>query len=270
MARSLPVTQTDLDRLGLKVLPFTSAMYSYSSVGGAAPIWNVGGLVDNPYGFNSGVFAATNAGANNGLQMRWQAVGRRLGFVRRATGATGAETPATFVVDGEAFEVKQSTALTQMYIQTGTYQRMQHHIYIPDRDFGPGQHVCEFVVSGSQTTAKSHLLYGYVVDAESAVGEGTRSQTFGVTAQAVPTSAAGLNYSSLLWLRRVLYHNTTAGALSVTWTHNGTAIRKIDVPANSSVDVDFGAPFNAVTGSTGLQHVASGSGLVYSTQGGVY
>lgn len=275
---------------GLVALPFRNGEFSIS--GSSNPILRQEQIRQNNDGSCSGVVVAVAAGsdgAENYGKMTFSFSGRVLAL-RWAKGISSSGAPRDFtcIIDGIHYKVSN-----QIYEPVDGFTAFTKangaQVEVIADNLHSGTHVCELVFPGSTDQTNRWTLFGYAVEAGRGIQAAPRllalcaPQALTTSMQVPlfypPSSSSSYPETYPRGVRKLVYSNSTAGAITVTietFYNNATSttLAVVTVPANGSAEYDFGGPTafdaTAASGSLTLRHKASAGSAITAFLVGAY
>lgn len=251
------VLRSEMVKAGAVPQPFRYGAFATMLSGASASYQTA--LVNNLYGFGSGVYFQVAAGSNGAeLILPFSGVLFGLGYLAQST------APVVSVdVDGVgvAFDASEiHRRITTLTTTVGEYPEIR----ITHTDLDPGPHIARIAIVAPPAGTTTLTLHAYFVSALAGYPSPNRMANISAGV-AVPVSygtvPSGGGNVQLDGIQRLWYSNTTGAGLTVTVRTYGasSALASFSVPANGQYQLDFGSPLsNART----LEHMASGAGAV--------
>lgn len=265
---------TRLVRGDLAPLPFDALQYYADLIGSATATYQTQGVWSNPDGSGTGVNVSVPAGLTQGVRIWLPFYGRGFGVRwRRDTATTAAISVA---VNGQAVQV--ATGYLPLLTAEGLttqFADAEARAVTHDHLANDGPHVAEIVVVSDPSATQTITLYGVLVDARAGnrtlprLAQVQTASTLTTGAVEIPTGRG--TSLAMRGIRKVLYANTSAGAVTVT-VKNSTSVLKAFYLAASGTAGDCAEfdPGESVAASANFTHQASAGSAVTATVIGVY
>lgn len=267
------VVRTRLLRGDLVEVPFRSLQFYAELAGGATATYQSTGVYSNPDGSGTGINVSVPPGVATGAGVRlW------LPFSGRAFGVRWRRDRASMAafsvaVDGQAVPVA-SGLIPRLVAEGLTTQitdaqaRAVTHDALPD----DGPHLAELAFVSDPGATSTVTVYGVLLDSRVGYRQlprvGQVVSTTVLTASAVEIPANRGNVLTFRSLRKVIYANTTAGAITVTVKNGANTIWAKSIAANDTAELDFGGA--GLAPSAAYTHQASAAASVNATVIGEY
>jgi hypothetical protein len=226
-----------LTRGNLVKIPFRSNNFVDETTGSTC-FFQPTGITDNSDGSGTGIYVSVPQGLDVGVRIRFPFYGSVLGIRWRRDGAA---CDFSVAIDGVPYDGIKSTH-TYLANEYGYFTDTESLVVIAD-DLPDGLHYAEIVVVSQPATTNTIAFYGYLV--EERVGYTEKPRTNFVVSTASLTNSAvsittGSGNTQARSVRKIFYTNTTASPITVNISNNGTVMWQKIVPANDTIDFDFG------------------------------
>lgn len=245
---------------GLVKVPFTERLVSISKPGSTATLGS--GHSYNEDGSDTGINVNVPAGKGNGVSIRFPFYGKVFGLRWRRNSSA---CDFSVLIDGVAYG--PITGNHNYFVNEGESVVDTDSLVIIKDDLGKGTHYAEIVVTSGQSTNAIAFL-GLLLEKRAGYSEKPRINgisvpvALGTTPTAIPQTT---NLDSLSNVKKLLFVNTTASAITVTLESSGTAIWRKSIAPNDTDELDLlGVKMNSIYKLT-----ASATGVNATAIGGV-
>lgn len=254
-------------------IPFDPLQYYAELVGTATAAFQTTGVYSNPDGSATGINVSVPAGLTQGARLWVPFYGQAFGVRwRRDNSATDY---ISVTVDGVPVAVNTGTlplleaeGLTTQITDAEARAVTHEHL-------DPGVHVAEIAVVSDPSTTQSVTLYGLLLDSRAGyrplprVGQVQTASTLTTSAVEIPVGRG--TALAMRAIRKVLYVNTSAAAVTVTVKNSTNTLKVLYLAATGNAgDCGEFDPGSAIAASAAFTHQASANTAVTATVIGEY
>lgn len=225
-------------------IPFRQNNCNISVAGTVMGVLNASNLT-NFDGTATGIYCTVPAAAGLGGGMRIVFFFNGPVLALRYSEISGYAIPdMSLNVDGVNYAIPASQSRDPIANTLFTYTPAEIQESLISRDLGDGPHFAELFVNQNKTVAGRVYLHGFMASEAHGYVRATPGVKFGPNQIAVALTYAGIQSgnSSLTAVRKLLFQNTTAAAITVNIrpVSTGVAAWSRSVPANDTLELDFG------------------------------
>lgn len=245
-------------------VPFQAGVNSAAAGSSTA---SIGTGPDNPDGSSMAATLTVAAGNNQSAYVRDTVYGRTIG-VRVHRNVSAGLLPATLIVDGVAYPIKDTRAARDGVSSTLITDR--EALIVPATGLNDGPHSVEFGVASDPLVSRTLRLFGWLAEASAGYSKYVDAGYMSGATAITTTFASFATATGAGPVRKIMFVNTTAATRTVTFktASAGATIRTLSLAAAGTAgdyaEHDFGVPVII----TGYGAISDAAGVnAYTIQG---